>query len=468
MSTRYFRVAKKFCILPFCAMSSRLTLLALPVVALASLTISDPSDVISPSHWTADNAIVPDYNVPFISVQPSDIIAAYYFENGSTTVSHDTFTVDANDTSVILVTDGANLDLSYIDVLEYGYSSNLLQASFYGFNAAINVANASTAHIKHVNITVHNGAANVYAYGTGTVVHIENSWLYSSGPVSHGLYASGNGTIIGRNLQHYSGGYRSSSFSGDSPQGTIHVYDSVAHSSGIGSATYYAVGTIYAENVLSRSDNGPVVFMDGDQNATLVNCDATAGMLGGVAIFSSQTRASGATLTVKNTKITTLGDTMPGLWFGNTIIDVTLDSIELVTASDVLVVANYSQITQDFDYYASYADNSNLLPAEVFATVRASTLEGDLVAYNGSTISWTLTDYSAWTGAAYSGYGEAYFDVSLDRHSTWTLTNTTTVQNLTDIDQNLSNIYSNGYTLYYNSSALLSQWLNGTDRKSVV
>jgi hypothetical protein len=69
---RYLCVTNKLCILPPCAMSSLLTLLALPVVALASLTINDPSDVISPSDWTADNAIVPDYNVPFISAQPSD------------------------------------------------------------------------------------------------------------------------------------------------------------------------------------------------------------------------------------------------------------------------------------------------------------------------------------------------------------------------------------------------------------
>ncbi|CAK7232873.1 hypothetical protein SCUCBS95973_008405 [Sporothrix curviconia] len=443
-------------------MSSLFSLLALPAVALATFTVNDPSDVIPPSDWAADNAIVPDYNTPFISVQPSDILAAYVFENGSTTVSHNTFTVDANDTSVILVADGADLGLSHVDVVKYGYSSNLLQASFYGFNAAINVANASTATIKNTNITVHNGAANVYAYGTDTVVYVDNSWLYSSGPVSHGLYASGNGTIIGRNLQHYSGGHRSSSFSGDSPKGDVFVYDSVAHSSGIGSATYYALGTIYAENVLSRSDNGPVVFMDGTQNATLINCDATAGLLGGVAIFSSAVRTSGATLTLRDTKITTLGDTMPGLWFGNTIIDVTLENAQLVTSSGVLVVANYSQITQDFDYYASYADNSALQPAEVSMTVKASTLTGDLVAYNGSSISWTLNDYSTWTGAAYSGYGDVSFDVALDRHSTWTLANTTTVQNLTDSDSTLSNIVGNGYTLYYNASAVLSQWLNGT------
>ena len=46
--------------------------LTTPVMVLASLTVSDPSDVITPDAWAADNAIVPDYNVPFISQQPSD------------------------------------------------------------------------------------------------------------------------------------------------------------------------------------------------------------------------------------------------------------------------------------------------------------------------------------------------------------------------------------------------------------
>jgi hypothetical protein len=69
-------------------------------------------------------------------------------------------------------------------------------------------------------------------------------------------------------------------------------------------------------------------------------------------------------LKITDSKMTSTGATMPGLWFGNTIIDVWITSSEIITASGVLVVANYSQITQDFDYYASYLDNSGLLPAE--------------------------------------------------------------------------------------------------------
>lgn len=419
-------------------------------------------------------------------------MAANTFDENSTSIDHETYSADANDTSVILVAGGADLDLSYVDVVKYGYASDLLSASFWGFNAAINVvcsaftrprthtarhvaarpqlscacfvdhelqANASTASLDHVNVTVHNGAANVYAYGSDTVVNVTNSWLYSSGPVSHGLYASGNATIYGSNIAHFSGGYRSSAFSGDSPKGIIYISDSVAHTAGIGSATFYALGEIFADNVLSISEKGPVVFMDGAQNVSIANSDCTAGLLGGLVIFSSQVRLSGGRIDISDSRIAVTAADAPGLWFGNTIVDVSLSSTRVEPDSGVLVVANYSQITQDFDYYASYADNSALSPAEVFISVAESTLAGDLVAYNGSYISWNLTAHSSWDGAAYSGFGDSYVDVALDATSNWTLTADSYVQNLTDVDESLANIASGGFNVYYNASALLNGWL---------
>ncbi|KAH8787301.1 hypothetical protein BGZ57DRAFT_968838 [Hyaloscypha finlandica] len=390
--------------------------ISLPTITLATVTVSDPSDIISPVLWAADNAIIPDYNVPFVSVQPENIPAAYEFEANSTSISHRAFSTSLNDTSAILVANNAELNLSFVDIEKSGYASNLLWSSFYGFNAAVNIANASTAHLDNVNITVHNGAANVYVYGSDSVVYVNNSWFYSSGPVSHGVYASGNGTAYVSNVQQFSGGRRSSAFSGDSPAGYIHVSDSVAHTIGIGSATFYALGEIYANNVVAVSENGPTIFMDGTQKAYLTNCDTTAGLLGGVAIFSSMIRTSGAILSLKSSKITTQGADMPGLWFGNTIIDVSLYDIELVTASGILVIANYSQIT--------------LLPAEVSVKVEESTLMGDLITYNSSSI------------RAYSRYGNTYFDIHLN-HTT------------------LSNIDSQGFNIYYNTSAGLNRYLGG-------
>lgn len=222
---------------------------------------------------------------------------------------------------------------------------------------------------------------------------------------------------------------------------------------------FYALGEIFADNVVSVSEQGPVAFMDGAQSISLSNSGCAAGLLGGLVIFSSQARESGASIDVSNSKITTAGAGMPGLWFGNTIAGVDLYNVEIVTASDVLVVANYSQITQDFDYYASYVDNPALSPAEVYITMAESTLKGDLVSYNESYISWNLTDHSSWTGAAHSGYGTAYGDVLLDATSNWTLTADSYVQNLAGADVTLANIASSWFSLYYNSSALLNGWL---------
>lgn len=48
------------------------SLLLFPALALASITIEDPSNVIDPALWAADNAIVPDYDIAMVSSQPSD------------------------------------------------------------------------------------------------------------------------------------------------------------------------------------------------------------------------------------------------------------------------------------------------------------------------------------------------------------------------------------------------------------
>jgi hypothetical protein len=78
----------------------------------------------------------------------------------------------------------------------------------------VNVANGSIAQLSDINITTHNGAANLYSFGTGTVAYVKKAWLYSSGPVAHGLYAGGNGTVYGSNVEVYSGGNRCSAFIG--------------------------------------------------------------------------------------------------------------------------------------------------------------------------------------------------------------------------------------------------------------
>lgn len=423
-------------------------------------TVQDPSDFQDLNQDASDNSILADYNITPVMYQENPIQGPYYYSDVEKVLSHQIFQESSNDTSVIVVTERSEVNVSYSTIIKHGYASNLYQSSFYGTNAAVNVANASIAHLHNVNITTHNGAANVYAYGTGTYVYVEHSTLYSSGPVAHGLYASGNGTIVGRNIKHYSGGNRASSFAGDNPAGYIYVYDSEAHTAGVGSAIFYALGAIYGQNIVGVADNAPALFSDGVQTIDFVDVDLTGGLLGGTVMFSSSERESGASINFTNSVLTALPKTAPALWFGNIIANSHLVSTQLNASSGVLVVANYSQVNQAFDYYAGYPDNNDLLPAEVTIVVEQSSLAGDLVAYNKSSISWSLTKYSSWDGAAYSGYGESYLAVSLDRTSNWTLTRETYLTNFTDADKTLANVFSAGHNLYYDVNSSANEWLH--------
>src|ERR1700728_4129232 len=49
---------------------------------LAEIPLSDPGDILPASLYSSDNAIVPDYNVPFISVQPRALPGANIFAYG--------------------------------------------------------------------------------------------------------------------------------------------------------------------------------------------------------------------------------------------------------------------------------------------------------------------------------------------------------------------------------------------------
>ncbi|OCL10984.1 hypothetical protein AOQ84DRAFT_205055 [Glonium stellatum] len=441
-------------------------ILALCGVCSATVTLKDPADYTDLHADASDNSFKAIYDITPVMYQAWAIVGPYMFAGENhTSLDHETFTVNKNDTSVIVASGGAETNISFSKIIKYGYSSNLFQASFFGSNAAINIANTSTLYIDHSNITTHNGAANVYAFGTGTTAYVSNSDLYSSGPTAHGLYAAGNATIWGYNVRHYSGGNRCSSFAGDSPGGYVHVYDSIAHTKGIGSAIFYALGQAYGTDIVGWAENSPILFMDGNQLAVFNNVDLTAGLLAGTVMFSSAVRQSNASLSFANSRLTTTGKDMPGLWFGNVIASASLYATEISTVSGILVVANYSQVTQEFDYFAGYPDNNDLAPAIVAVSVAESTLNGDLVAYNSSSVTWNLSNHSSWTGSAYSGYGAAEFAVSLDKTSAWTLTHDTKLQNFTNEDSSMMNVKSGGFTLFYNASSVANKWLKGAVHK---
>ncbi|PYH92257.1 hypothetical protein BO71DRAFT_284160, partial [Aspergillus ellipticus CBS 707.79] len=339
-------------------------LLLLSTMSSATITIRDPSDSANLTADASDNALTADWNYTPTTYQTDAITGPYTYTNTTDTIAHATLTASTTDTSVLVIPSSSNLTISDTTILKHGYSSDLYQSSFFGLNAAINIANASTAHLTHTNITSHNGAANLYAYGNTTLAIISSSTLYSSGAV----------------------------------------------------------------------------------------------------IFSSGTRGSGSEINFTNTRLTVLPETGAALWFGNVVASSHLVATTINTTSGILVIANHSQVTQGFSYFADSAGR-----AEATITVTESALVGDLVAYNGSVIRWAWGERSEWTGKAYSGEGEgegmAYFAVELDGSSRWRLTGDAMLKNFTDGDGTLGNLDSGGFTLYYDAVSAANGWLNGTTRR---
>lgn len=440
---------------------SLLLLAAAPVVK-ASIAIADPGDYADLKADTTDNALLADYTTDIGGpmVLTINITGPYYYTDTDASIDHTALSVNANDTSVLVATENSAVNISHASIVKEGYSTWLNEASFFGVNAAVNIANGSVSYIDHTNITTHNGAANLFAYGDGTVVYVDDVDLYSSGPVAHGLYSAGNGTIYARNVRHYAGGNRCSSFSGDSPAGYIYVTDAVAHTVGIGSAIFYTVGETYGTNVVGVAERSPSLFSDGAQKTVFRNVDFTAGLLAGTVMFSSSDRRSGASISFEDSRLTVTAAEGPGLWFGNVVADARIVATENSTVSGILVIANTSQVTQAFDHFAGSEENEEIQPAQVSVVVEESDLVGDIVAYNGSSISWSVSKHSTWTGIArVGGHGAASFNVSVDASSTWVLTGDVHLQEFRNGDEKHQNIRSRGHNIYYNPTASGNAWL---------
>lgn len=108
------------------------SLLAAWPLARATLTITDPSDVINPADWAADNALLANYNITPTLYQTESIVGPNTYSGRSANISHSTLTVNQNDTSVLVVTNDSEVNVEYTSIVKFGYCSNLFQASFYG------------------------------------------------------------------------------------------------------------------------------------------------------------------------------------------------------------------------------------------------------------------------------------------------------------------------------------------------
>ena len=374
------------------------------------------------------------------------------------------------DESALLISTSDDVTISNATVSKTGDSDGGDNCNFYGLNAALLVKDGSTTTITGADISSDaDGANGVFSYGgnggqngasgDGTTVVISDSTIKTTGDGSGGIMTTGGGITKASNLTVETSGRSSASIRTDRGGGTVTVDGGTYTTNGLGSPSIYSTADISVSNATLTSNLSEGVCIEGINSITLKDCDMTA----------NNTEMNGNATFLDSIMIyqSMSGDADSG----TSTFDMTGGSLTS-KSGHVFHVTNTNSVINLNNVKITNTDSENILlsvcddgwnGADNIATVNAvkQTLEGTILVGSNSTLTLNLTDGSEFTGSISgeitNAKGESVstevgeVNVTLDENSTWTLTADTYI---TSFDGDVSNIVSNGYTLYVNGTAV--------------
>lgn len=374
------------------------------------------------------------------------------------------------DESALLIATSDDVTITNATVTKTGDSDGGDNCNFYGLNAAVLVKDGSTTTITDANITSDaDGANGVFSYGgnggqngasgDGTTVIISDSTITTTGDGSGGIMTTGGGITKASNLTVETSGQSSAAIRTDRGGGTVSVDGGTYTTNGLGSPSIYSTADITVSNATLISNLSEAVCIEGKNSITLTDCDMTA----------NNTKMNGNATFLDSIMIyqSMSGDADSG----TSSFDMTGGSLTSenghvfhVTNTNAVISLNNVKITnKDSENILLSVCDDGWSGADNIATVNAvnQTLEGTILVGSNSTLTLNLTEGSSFTGSISGEITNAKGDtvstevgevnVTLDDDSTWTLTADTYI---TSFNGDISNVDSNGYTLYVNGTAI--------------
>ena len=381
-----------------------------------------------------------------------------------------TYESSTADESALLISTSDEVTVSNATVKKTGDSDGGDNCNFYGLNAAVLVKDGSTTTVTDATITSDaDGANGVFSYGgnggqngasgDGTTVIISDSTITTTGDGSGGIMTTGGGITKASNLTVETSGQSSAAIRTDRGGGTVTVDGGTYTTNGLGSPSIYSTADISVSNATLVSNLSEAVCIEGMNSITLTDCDMTANntkmngnatFLDSIMIYQSMSGdADSGTSTYDMTGGSLTSENGHVFHVTNTNAVITLNNVKITNKDSENILLSVC------DDGWSGADN--------IATLNAvkQTLEGTILVGSNSTLTLNLTDNSSFTGTISGNITNAKGDtvstevgevnVTLDKNSTWTLTADTYI---TSFDGDVSNIVSNGYTLYVNGTAV--------------
>ena len=162
--------------------------------------------------------------------------------------------------------------------------------------------------------------------------------------------------------------------------------------------------------------------------------------------------AEGTSVLNVTNSVLTSDSTGPMFYVTNTTTEVNLTNSTLSFQSEILINAAGNET----NHWGTPGSNGGILTF----TASNQNLQGNITCDEISSIDLTLNERSTYLGAINTEHtGDV--TVSLDEDSIWDVAGDSYISSLTDEDEKLNNINSNGFTIYYDSSNSQNDWLDG-------
>lgn len=388
-----------------------------------------------------------------LTIVTSEGPAVYLQKGGNETRSNQNITASKTSESAVKVIDGGQYTLSDSTIKTSGNSSGLDSSSFYGLNAAVLAESGSTINLSNVNIgTTGTGANAVFAVGDGTTINLSNTKIDCKATGAHGVDATLAGKLVLNNVDITTAGDgASAAIATDRGGGTVEVNGGTVLTTGARSPALYCTGNITVNGGTFTSTGSEAAVIEGKNTLNITDADLTGSKDWGVMVYQSMSGdASVGTGNFTMTGGLLKAEEGPLFMSTNTQSVFTLKNVKLTAVSGTLLKA----AAMDWGTPGSNG-------ADVIFNADSQTMEGNIICDKISTIKATLTNGAVLNGTVNTENTAKLISLSLDNTSTWEVTGTSYLTIFADGDSTLSNIHSNGNTIYYDSSNSANSWLGG-------
>ena len=358
------------------------------------------------------------------------------------TVSDTSLESTGTDENAALVSNGAEVTFSNDAISRTSSDSQGGDnSSFYGVGAAV-LATDGTAYVKGSTVTTDSkGGAGLFAYGDGTVYAADTD-ITTQQDTSGGIHAAGGGKLYAWDLNVETNGESSAAIRSDRGGGTMVVDGGTYTSNGVGSPAVYCTADIAVNNAELTANGSEAVCIEGLNSLRLYNSNLTGNMSdddqndttwtvilyqsmsGDSEVGNSTFQMDGGTITSKN----------GGLFYTtNTECTIALKDVDITYNDDSEFFLQCTGNNNQRGWGQSGANGS-----DCNFTADSQDMKGNVIWDSISDLDFYMTNGSILEGAfvndesnAGNG-GDGYCNVVIDKDSTWTVTDDSTITSLSN------------------------------------